>query len=151
MTARMHHCSICKTCVHQYDHHCPWINGCVGKHNIRLFPCFLFLLFVLMLENAFLDVVGIFKLDFAFKEFRYFEASQDTKDILDIEYILFLSLSLLIIVLFLVPIGALLYYQLTNLLYNVTTYERFSADAAPVQRSSSIDASGNSTELLLDK
>lgn len=70
----MHHCNICKVCVAQYDHHCPWINGCVGKHNIRLFPLFLALLVLLMLENAFLDVVGIFKLDFMFKEYRFFGA-----------------------------------------------------------------------------
>ena len=41
---RSYHCQICKTCIEQYDHHCTWINNCVGKHNIGRFIAFLFLL-----------------------------------------------------------------------------------------------------------
>ncbi|GFZ43290.1 hypothetical protein JCM24511_01009 [Saitozyma sp. JCM 24511] len=38
---RTHHCSVCKRCVLLMDHHCPWINGCVGLHNQRHFILFM--------------------------------------------------------------------------------------------------------------
>jgi len=39
---RAHHCSICKCCVLKFDHHCIWINNCVGHRNLPFFLRFLF-------------------------------------------------------------------------------------------------------------
>ena len=37
---RTHHCSICSKCFLKMDHHCPWMNNCIGFYNHRYFVSF---------------------------------------------------------------------------------------------------------------
>merc|ERR1719277_350424 len=46
---RSHHCKECGRCVRRLDHHCPWIDNCVGIGNQRTFYCFILMLLATIL------------------------------------------------------------------------------------------------------
>ncbi|KAG4074080.1 hypothetical protein HA402_014285 [Bradysia odoriphaga] len=54
---RAHHCRICKRCIRKLDHHCPWINNCVGERNQKYFLQFLVYVGILAIYSVAL-VVG---------------------------------------------------------------------------------------------
>eukprot|EP00611_Tribonema_gayanum_P016712 TRINITY_DN29107_c0_g1_i1.p1 TRINITY_DN29107_c0_g1~~TRINITY_DN29107_c0_g1_i1.p1 ORF type:complete len:342 (-),score=82.42 TRINITY_DN29107_c0_g1_i1:119-1144(-) len=45
---RAHHCRVCRRCIVRMDHHCPWVNNCIGALNQKAF--ILFLAYTLLLS-----------------------------------------------------------------------------------------------------
>ncbi|KAI8931750.1 hypothetical protein NX059_011391 [Plenodomus lindquistii] len=52
--ARSKHCSICKTCVSRMDHHCIWVNNCLGRGNYKWFLALLLSTTLLIAYGAYL-------------------------------------------------------------------------------------------------
>merc|ERR1719436_903250 len=61
---RSHHCKECGRCVDRLDHHCPWIDNCVGLGNQRSFYWFIVMLLVTI--GSFYYVVALYAFDTVF-------------------------------------------------------------------------------------
>ncbi|CDW91601.1 dhhc zinc finger domain containing protein [Stylonychia lemnae] len=127
MTKRSRHCYSCQKCVERFDHHCDWIDNCVGIKSHQLFMVFIGSLFTYML---FLISLAIDQL--AFKFGRGDDPGDNIlaifpKDIYVIQVAqIILGLKAFGCLVFLIPLGSLLILQIRNIVQNMTTYERFS-------------------------
>lgn len=130
---RSRHCEICKKCIRVYDHHCPWINNCVGAQNYKFFITFILFMWFNMLTTLVLIFLHITS-DFSGEEEHsdwifnwYADLSDSTYDILKIIKYVASSLVIALTLFFFVLHTILCFVQLSNLFLNQTTFERYNA------------------------
>ena len=114
---RSRHCQNCNKCVEKFDHHCPWINNCIGGRNLGIFYCFL------LITLSFISYVGYICLVRLLSELR-----SDPLNFLSIGASL---MGFLVPLSFIGPLLLLIWVQTLNFFSNTTTNERYSRRIEP--------------------
>ena len=117
---------MCGTCIERYDHHCQWLNTCVGQANYRNF-----LSFILALWLYLIYVIILVADQVCFKLGQPGNIELNPFAILDpifyniyMAQLLFICLGLVSLVL-IFPVSSLVYLHVQNVCEGITTYERF--------------------------
>ena len=149
---RSKHCDVCNSCVSVFDHHCPWINNCVGARNYGSFIVFIF---TMMITLALLTVTGIF-------HFKDIETSDPQNVFVNLRNSLLptklkehfqmlkygtCGLIFLLELFFGIPLIGLNYLHFQNLVSGKTTNERF----AFIQVKGSLPQSRHSSFNVIDR
>ena len=58
-TNKIKHCHVCKKCVKGFDHHCNWIDNCVGENNKIRFLVFVSITLINLIYNFCLGITDL--------------------------------------------------------------------------------------------
>ena len=144
-TSRSRHCSVCGHCVERFDHHCPWINNCVGVQNHNYFLLYIGFQTLVIVTGLTLSVTAMVR----YLESRHNHYNDIFSDIFPVDleyqdafYLPFLCLLICLTAFFTLPLFLLLYVQMMNFKHGKTTMERFGRSGGDNDRETRIINSG---------
>ncbi|KAL6739354.1 hypothetical protein Aduo_012823 [Ancylostoma duodenale] len=121
---RAHHCSNCGRCSMKMDHHCPWINNCVGHRNHAFFVRFL-LSAVVGCLHAVVILVASFYHAIHLNYYYHYGNGTEPQMILTFWSLLALIIGSAFAFGVVVGVGGLLYLQLKYIKNNKTGIEEY--------------------------
>lgn len=117
------HCTRCNRCVEGFDHHCKWLNNCIGKKNYTTF--ILLLVFVLLM--MFVQVgasIAILVRCFASKKSMLYESDHKLHTRFPIGVIVVISTTLGLLALYCsVALGQLFFFHILLIKKGIKTYD----------------------------
>ncbi|KAI9487557.1 MAG: DHHC palmitoyltransferase-domain-containing protein [Benjaminiella poitrasii] len=124
------HCKLCNKCVDHMDHHCKWLNCCIGKSNYRLFLALIISAFFALLWYTYIALSVLWssiydKNVFMIHAFELFSVENQLSDI-DRLYFLCVSFTVFIALIALISfisITRLLVFHIKLTKLNMTTIE----------------------------
>lgn len=134
---RSHHCKECGRCVERLDHHCPWIDNCVGFGNQRSFYCFIVMLLATIIDFYYATL--LYFLDLVVPEVENGSLTEVFDAISSGEWGPFLRPLVVLVsaafdLVWLAFVGALVARHTANISVNMTTYEVLVRPAHVVRR-----------------
>ncbi|XP_044260016.1 palmitoyltransferase ZDHHC6 isoform X1 [Tribolium madens] len=132
---RSHHCRKCGRCVLKMDHHCPWINNCVGWGNHAHFASFLAFATLGCLHASIILGCSLFR---ALNRVHYLYYGSGKEPIvhLGLYGIILCVLALGFTIGVVIAVGMLLFFQIRAILRNRTGIEDWIMEKANYRRKS---------------
>ena len=144
-TSRSRHCSVCGHCVERFDHHCPWINNCVGVRNHNYFLLYILFQTLVIVTGLAMSVTAMVRYLESRSNYHneiFSEIIPDSLEFQDAFYLPFLGLLICLTAFFTLPLFLLLYVQIMNFRHGKTTMERFGRSGGDNDRETRIINSG---------
>ncbi|EEB13059.1 zinc finger protein DHHC domain containing protein, putative [Pediculus humanus corporis] len=135
---RSHHCKKCQRCVLKMDHHCPWINTCVGFKNQAQFILFLLFAFCACIQSTVILSCSLYRALNRTWKFKgwYLHFGRGTDPLVTlsgigtVSCVFSLGLSIGVVL----GVGILLFFQVRSVMRNQTGIEDWIVDKAVHRR-----------------